>query len=37
MRRAFFLVMLIAAPAAQSQETGRLFFTPDQRASLDAP
>ena len=36
MRRAFFVVMLIAAPAAQSQETGRLFFTPDQRASLDA-
>ena len=35
MRFAFLLVMLIAAPAAQSQEVGRLFFTPDQRANLD--
>ena len=35
MRLAFLLVMLIAAPAAQSQEVGRLFFTPDQRANLD--
>src|SRR5438874_11684202 len=24
------------APAAQAQELGRLFFTPEQRASLDA-
>ncbi len=35
MRLAFLLVILIAAPAAQSQEVGRLFFTPDQRANLD--
>ena len=35
MRLGFFLVMLIAAPAAQAQELGRLFFTPDQRANLD--
>lgn len=27
---------LLAAPAAQAQELGRLFFTPDQRAALDA-
>ena len=36
MKLVFFLVMLIAAPVAQSQELGRLFLTPDQRASLDA-
>src|SRR5260221_9967567 len=35
MRHAFLLVILTAAPAAQSQEVGRLFFTPDQRANLD--
>ncbi|HZE61351.1 MAG TPA: hypothetical protein VE085_12420 [Burkholderiales bacterium] len=35
MRLGFFLVMLIAAPAAQAQELERLFFTPDQRANLD--
>ncbi|HEY3078204.1 MAG TPA: hypothetical protein VGJ74_23755 [Burkholderiales bacterium] len=26
----------LLAPAAQAQELGRLFFTPEQRASLDA-
>jgi hypothetical protein len=26
----------LAAPALQAQELGRLFFTPEQRASLDA-
>ena len=36
MKLALFLSLLILAPAAQSQELGRLFFTPDQRASLDA-
>ena len=29
-------VMLGAAGAAQSQELGRLFFTPEQRSALDA-
>ena len=39
MRRAFALVaaaLLAAAVPAQSQEIGRLFFTPQQRAALDA-
>lgn len=36
MKLALFLCLLVLAPAAQSQEIGRLFFTPDQRASLDA-
>jgi hypothetical protein len=36
MKVALFLIALVAAPAAQSQEVGRLFFTPEQRASLDA-
>jgi len=36
MKLALFLSLLVLAPAAQSQEIGRLFFTPDQRASLDA-
>jgi len=34
-----FLLLLactLAAPALQAQELGRLFFTPDQRAALDA-
>ena len=30
------LAWLCAAPALQAQELGRLFFTPEQRASLDA-
>src|SRR3954470_17631325 len=36
MKIALFLIALVAAPAAQCQEVGRLFFTPEQRASLDA-
>lgn len=37
MSRLLFLVACaLAAPALQAQELGRLFFTPDQRASLDA-
>lgn len=37
MSRFLFLVACaLAAPALQAQELGRLFFTPDQRASLDA-
>ena len=35
MKLAFLLVMLVAAPAAQSQELGRLFLTPEERANLD--
>ena len=36
-RRSLFLVcLLLAAPAVEAQELGRLFFTPEQRASLDA-
>lgn len=36
MKLALFVSLLVLAPAAQSQEVGRLFFTPDQRATLDA-
>lgn len=36
MRLVLLLLLVSLAPAAQSQELGRLFFTPDQRASLDA-
>ena len=38
MTRLFFLVAvsIALAPAARAQELGRLFFTPDQRAALDA-
>jgi hypothetical protein len=36
MRCLLLLLTLLAAPVAQSQEIGRLFFTPDQRANLDA-
>jgi hypothetical protein len=37
MRRALALLALaLAAAAAQGQELGRLFFTPEQRAALDA-
>jgi hypothetical protein len=31
-----FACLLLAAPAVEAQELGRLFFTPEQRASLDA-
>lgn len=31
-----FLGLALAAPGANAQELGRLFFTPDQRSSLDA-
>ena len=30
------LAALLAAASAQAQELGRLFFTPEQRAALDA-
>jgi len=30
------LALALAAAAAQAQELGRLFFTPEQRAALDA-
>ena len=30
------LLFLLLAPCAQAQELGRLFFTPQQRADLDA-
>lgn len=33
---AFVVVFLLLAPGAQAQELGRLFFTPQQRADLDA-
>lgn len=37
MKRAIVLVALsLAAAAAEAQELGRLFFTPEQRAALDA-
>ena len=37
MRRLLFLALCLAlAPAARAQELGRLFFTPEQRAALDA-
>lgn len=37
MKRALLAVLLAAfAPAAPAQELGRLFFTPEQRAALDA-
>ena len=32
----FLLALALGAPAAQAQELGRLFLTPEQRASLDA-
>jgi len=35
-RLAFLVVALLFAPLAEAQELGRLFFTPDQRAALDA-
>ena len=36
MRCLLFLAVVAMAGAAQAQELGRLFFTPEQRASLDA-
>jgi len=36
MRRALALTLLLLAGSAQAQELGRLFFTPEQRAALDA-
>jgi hypothetical protein len=32
----FLVCLLLAAPAVEAQELGRLFFTPEQRDSLDA-
>lgn len=34
--RALALVLLVAGPAANAEDLGRLFLTPDQRAALDA-
>ena len=34
--RALLIVLMLTASAAQAQELGRLFFTPDQRSALDA-
>ncbi|HYL91270.1 MAG TPA: hypothetical protein VEU32_21140 [Burkholderiales bacterium] len=36
MRLTFVLIVLLAAPSAQAQTLGRLFFTPEQREALDA-
>lgn len=33
---ALLVLLLVLAPCAQAQELGRLFFTPQQRADLDA-
>ena len=33
---AFVIAALLGAPSANAQELGRLFFTPEQRAALDA-
>lgn len=33
---ALLVLLLMLAPCAQAQELGRLFFTPQQRADLDA-
>jgi hypothetical protein len=35
-RTALLLAAMLLVPCAQAQEIGRLFFTPDQRAALDA-
>lgn len=35
-RLAFLVAALLLAPVAEAQELGRLFFTPEQRAALDA-
>jgi hypothetical protein len=36
MKRLALALVLLAAPVADAQELGRLFFTPSQRAALDA-
>ena len=36
MKRLFFVAFLLIPTASASQEVGRLFFTPEQRAALDA-
>ncbi len=36
MKVAFALVVLLAAPSVHAQALGRLFFTPEQRETLDA-
>ena len=36
MKRLCFIALLLIPTASVSQEVGRLFFTPDQRAALDA-
>jgi len=36
MRAAAFVLLLLLAPGVEAQELGRLFFTPQQRADLDA-
>ena len=36
MRLALLLLLALGPAASQAQELGRLFFTPEQRASLDA-
>jgi len=36
MKRALALILLFLVGTAQAQELGRLFFTPEQRAALDA-
>ena len=36
MRRALAVLLLLVAAAAQADELGRLFFTPAERATLDA-
>jgi hypothetical protein len=35
-RAALLLAAMLLAPCAQAQDIGRLFFTPEQRAALDA-
>lgn len=37
MKPVLFLLLILAAPAAATAPLGRLFFTPDERAMLDAP
>jgi len=36
MRLITLILLLLLAPSARAQEVGRLFFTPQQRADLDA-
>ena len=36
MKRALLLFLVASAAPVQAQEVGRLFFTPEQRAALDA-